>query len=377
MQVTLLEQELSLGGTATNALTGTLCGLYRNGGSEPGEPLHDGITAEIVAALLAIAPERQVRKSGRVFVLPFESAELRSILVQLCGSAERLTIHYGSAPVAVTVADGKVSAVTVMTGGATAVYAPAAVIDASGSAAVAMLAGARCELAPAGERQLAGFTAKVTGIQGETDSLSLRVPFVIARGIEAGTIPAALRYTVYTAGVRAGEGLLKVSLPDEPHTDAAGLATDIVTLVARLGEELPEFSRAIVAATSGRSYPREGARIVGSYQLTAADILSGRKFADGVVRGAWPMEIWSSERGVAYRYPPDGDYYEIPAGCLKAQGFSNLFMAGRCISVSREALGSTRVIATCLALGEQAGLSAAQSILISQGVINVPTRWQE
>jgi hypothetical protein len=363
--VTLLERERSLGGTATSALVGTLCGLYRNGGEIPGEPLHGGITAEIVAALTTSAPQRGLRKSGRVFVLPFESAELRSILEQLCAAATLLTVHYTAAPVAATVADGMVSTVTATIDGSSVMFSPKAVIDASGSAAVATLAGARCELSGAGERQLAGFTAKVAGLQDVTESLSLRVPFVIARGIEAGAIPASLRYTVFAGGERAGEGLLKVSIPDEAHRDGARLAADVAALVTVLGAELPEFSRAFVVATSGRSYSREGARIIGSYQLTAADVLAGRKFVDGVVKGAWPMEIWSSGRGVSYRYPPDNDYYEIPAGCLQAQGFSNLFMAGRCISVTPEALGSTRVIATCLALGEAAGLAATTLILPS------------
>ena len=75
------------------------------------------------------------------------------------------------------------------------------------------------------------------------------------------------------------------------------------------------------------------------------------------------MELWTSGRGVSYRYPPDGDYYEIPTECLKADGFSNLFVTGRCISVSHEALGSTRVIGTCIALGEQAGEEAANMII--------------
>jgi hypothetical protein len=38
---------------------------------------------------------------------------------------------------------------------------------------------------------------------------------------------------------------------------------------------------------------------------------------------------------------------------------SNLFVAGRCLSATREALGSARVIGTCLATGAAAGALAA------------------
>ena len=42
---------------------------------------------------------------------------------------------------------------------------------------------------------------------------------------------------------------------------------------------------------------------------------------------------------------------------------TNLLCAGRCISVSREALGSTRVMGTCIALGDHAGRTAASMVV--------------
>jgi len=44
----------------------------------------------------------------------------------------------------------------------------------------------------------------------------------------------------------------------------------------------------------------------------------------------------------------------------------NLLVAGRCISVTHEALGSTRVMFQCMALGEAAGAAAALSL--QQGI---------
>jgi len=41
-----------------------------------------------------------------------------------------------------------------------------------------------------------------------------------------------------------------------------------------------------------------------------------------------------------------------------ARDVENLFVAGRCLSASHEALGSARVIGTCLATGEAAGMAA-------------------
>jgi hypothetical protein len=78
-----------------------------------------------------------------------------------------------------------------------------------------------------------------------------------------------------------------------------------------------------------------------------------------MAKNAWPIELWDREKGTVYRYVPPGDHYEIPFRCMTVKGFSNLLTAGRCISVTHEALGSTRVMGTCMALGDIAGQAAA------------------
>ena len=60
--------------------------------------------------------------------------------------------------------------------------------------------------------------------------------------------------------------------------------------------------------------------------------------------------------------PEKGFHYQIPYRVLVPQKIENLLVAGRCISVTHEALGSTRVMLTCMALGEAAGTAAALSI---------------
>jgi hypothetical protein len=130
-------------------------------------------------------------------------------------------------------------------------------------------------------------------------------------------------------------------------------------VVRYLAETIPAFENAYISAVSHKVLEREGRRIRGEYMLTADDVLAAHKFPDGVVKNAWPIEFWDQAKGTSYQYVPSGDYYEIPFRCLTVKGFSNLLTAGRCISVTHEALGSTRVMGACLALGEQAGKAAA------------------
>ena len=87
-------------------------------------------------------------------------------------------------------------------------------------------------------------------------------------------------------------------------------------------------------------------------------MLGGRRFDDGVVRNAWPVEIWDQLAGPTYRYLQPGDHYDIPRRCLETSTFTNVYAAGRCISVTREALASTRVTGACMALGEAAAHAA-------------------
>ena len=60
------------------------------------------------------------------------------------------------------------------------------------------------------------------------------------------------------------------------------------------------------------------------------------------------------------------DDYDIPYECLLPNEFDNLLVAGRCSSMSHEAMAATRVMSTCMALGEAAGRAAR--IALNAGV---------
>jgi hypothetical protein len=51
--------------------------------------------------------------------------------------------------------------------------------------------------------------------------------------------------------------------------------------------------------------------------------------------------------------------YPIPYRCFYSRNVPNLFMAGRCISVTHEALGTVRVMKTCGMMGEVVGRAAS------------------
>ena len=108
--------------------------------------------------------------------------------------------------------------------------------------------------------------------------------------------------------------------------------------------------------------PRESRRIVGDYVLNENDVENKVKFEDSVLIGGWPMDVHDPE-GIYGKLPasnfiPVTGIYNIPFRCLYARDIDNLMMAGRNISVTHIALGSTRVMGTCGAMGQAIGTAA-------------------
>ncbi|MBI1336602.1 MAG: FAD-dependent oxidoreductase [Phycisphaera sp.] len=120
---------------------------------------------------------------------------------------------------------------------------------------------------------------------------------------------------------------------------------------------------------------RENRRYVGPYTLTQNDIRSGNDFTDTIAYGGWSMDDHHTA-GIYYPGHPTVFHaapspYPIPYRCLYSQDVSNLFCAGRNISVTHAALSSTRVMATCAMLGQAAGTAAAMCVSknISAGAV--------
>ena len=110
---------------------------------------------------------------------------------------------------------------------------------------------------------------------------------------------------------------------------------------------------------------RESRVIVGKYILTAEDILACRRFDDAVAVASYPVDILHATGGDCTLHWCE-DCYDIPYRSLVPAAVENLLVAGRCSSMNHEAMASTRVMSTCMALGEAAGRAAR--IALEEGV---------
>ncbi len=355
----LLEASPFLGGTGVAGLHQFICGLYGTDRDPPATTLNAGLVRETVERLLAATPGRKPIRMGRVFVLPFAARDLMSVFRTLAADEARLQILTGTRVTSVTRTQDRISTVTAAGDGGRFEVTPRLVIESSGTGAVLTLGGIGHVVAPPAEQQLAGFTVHFKGLENRDDTLPVKVPYLLGKSADDGKLPGHLRFTFFSPGDEADEGYLKLSLPPERENEQESAMEDALRVKHGLAELLPVFRNAYIAQASAVVH-REGPRLKGEYVLTADDVLGGRRFEDGVVKNAWPIELWDAKQGPTHRYLRDGEHGDIPLRCLRTPEVANLLCAGRCISASREALGSTRVMGTCMALGAAAGEEAAR-----------------
>lgn len=124
---------------------------------------------------------------------------------------------------------------------------------------------------------------------------------------------------------------------------------------------VPELNDCYILAGASMLHIRESRKLVGEYVLTEEDIFNGTRHEDAIALGAWPIDIHPTNGFVGVHPHKDlaPEPYEIPYRCLVPRDVDGLLVAGRPISTTHRAHGSTRVPGTSLATGQAAGVAAA------------------
>ena len=145
------------------------------------------------------------------------------------------------------------------------------------------------------------------------------------------------------------------------------------------GDGAAKHSNAVLTWVAAIGGPRESRRILGDVVLTQDDIVTKKDFPDGCVPTTWSIDLHYPKKEYAKKFPDnpfisiavhdrriDRKYgYPVPYRCFYSKDVENLFMAGRCISVTHEALGTVRVMKTCGMMGEVVG--KAVSVAVKHG----------
>ncbi len=114
---------------------------------------------------------------------------------------------------------------------------------------------------------------------------------------------------------------------------------------------------------------RESRRLLGDIILNENDIQNQIRYPDESVTTTWSLDLhfpdetnsrfFKGEEFYSWYTHPKIYPYHIPYRCFYSRNISNLFMAGRNISVTHVALGTVRVQRTTAMMGEVIGMAAS------------------
>ena len=116
---------------------------------------------------------------------------------------------------------------------------------------------------------------------------------------------------------------------------------------------------------------RETYRIEGETLITVNDYTSGRLFDDAISNAFYPVDL-HTKTGVRPKKLKRGTVPTIPLRALIPKGSRNIIVAGRCVSSDRLANSGLRVQASCMGMGQAAGVAATLAAKAGTTPLEVP-----
>ena len=368
-KVVLLERYGFLGGLATTAQVGTICGLYlRDTTGAEAVPVAGGFANEFAARLQLAVGTKPLRVDRGLWVLPYFPPGFARVADAVVGELKNVQLILHATVTEVRAENSRIIEVRALAWNESLPLRPTVIVDCTGEATAAALAGASSENGGADQAP-----ALVFVLENVEPGLAERGLFEVRRelrlAVQNGILPALCERLSLIPGTGAnGRFAFKFSLlPANPDRALWQQVTDweresralLDPLVRFLTQKVAAFRNARLASVAPQLGVRSGRRILGRARLTDDEVLSARKSPRGIARGCWPMERWTTSPKPEMNYFAERDYYDIPLDCLRPVELENVFVAGRCLSAETGAMTSARVIGTALATGWAAGMAAA------------------
>ena len=132
-------------------------------------------------------------------------------------------------------------------------------------------------------------------------------------------------------------------------------------LIETFRKFVPGFENCYISSIAPSIGIRETRRFKGLRTVTMDEALDGSIPEDSICLSGYTIDIhYNNSKGTLFKKLERA--FGIPYGCLVSAECGNLLFAGRCISVDDHVVGSTRVMACCMAMGQAAGLAASMAL---------------
>jgi hypothetical protein len=370
----LIERYGFLGGAGTAAGLSTFCGLHAVVYGEHTQVVH-GIAADILGRLSALdglnAPHLTVR--DQITAQAYDISAFKIAADELTAEAKVEVLYHAFAVGAVMDDDDRIDAVLVETKSGRFAVRGQIFIDCSGDGDLAAWAGVPFEvgdgagnmLYPSTMFRINGVDPKKAGrawellpeLMDEAEKTGRRFPRKKPI-LRPQRNPIEWRANLTQIKNPNGTAVNGIDARQLSYGEVEGRRQcwDVFSFIK---EVTPGFEDAYIVEIAPQIGIRETRRISGEYQLTEDDILGCRDFDDSIGVNGWPVEA-HIKGDVKFVFTPPGSrgFNQIPYRIIVPRKIENLFVAGRCASMSHEGQSSARVSGSCFIMGQAAGTGA-------------------
>jgi hypothetical protein len=385
----LLERYGFLGGAGTAGGLSTFCGLHARVHGEHRQVIH-GLADELLdrlAKLDGLAKPHLTINDG-ITAQAFDISSYKIAADELVvGSGARILFHTLAAGVVMS-DDDTIDAVLIESKSGRAAVRGRMFLDASGDGDLAAWCGVRYEksaplLYPSLMFRINGVDAEAAG-----DAPWRTVERLMADAERAGTHRFPRKKPIVRPQRNPLEwraNLTQLTNPDGSPVDGTNVdqlthgeltgRQQVLDAFAFIRDHTPGFDQSYIVDLAPQIGIRETRRIVGHYQLTEDDVLDCADFEDTIGVNGWPVEAHVAGT-VEFRWPRGEDargFNQLPFRMIVPERVANLYVVGRCASMTHGGQSSARVTGPCFAMGEAAGTAADLALTagVSGGAVDV------
>jgi hypothetical protein len=370
----LIERYGFMGGAGTAAGLSTFCGLHAVVHGRHEQVVH-GIADDILERLAAMdgLNKPHLTIQNQIMAQAYDISAFKIAADELAAAAEVEVLYHAFGVGCVMADETRIDGVLVETKSGRFAVRGRIFVDASGDGDLAAWAGVPYELGDGAGNMLYPSTMfRINGVDPVKAGRAWElIPALMDEAERAGRIFPRKKPIVRPQRnpIEWRANLTQIKNPDGTPvngTDARQLSYGEVEgrrqcwdVFQFIKSVTPGFEQAYIVEIAPQIGIRETRRVLGEYQLSDEDILGCRDFDDTIGIQGWPVEA-HVKGDVNFVFTPPGSrgYNQIPYRIIVPRKVDNLFVAGRCASMTHNGQSSARVSGPCCVMGQAAGTAA-------------------